>query len=321
MSRQITIATSIAPFDLEIQHLAVSSWIDLGFKVVSVNSPEEATALRARFHQVDFQVASRDASHFAGKPYVYFDDVLEALRRTDSQVLGIINSDIHLRAQTGFSECVDRLTQRGLVFAHRHEVEALGGPVLRENTFGVDVFFFERPILDVFSPTEFCLGLPWWDTWALWKPLVAGIELRQIVDQIAFHVDHPSRWSKFYPLFGKSLLNHLFSDFAEVNSAQAQDFGPRFSCGDEEFAHLALTIISYALGRAEKIQVYPGGGKSVAARYSVELVAMATQLQSLLEHSSVRPKALERQLSQLQGSWSWRLTSPLRWLKSLWFDT
>lgn len=62
----ITIATSIAPKNIENQKLATESWVKCGFKVVSVNIKQEIKQLRSQFPHVTFHEAKRDARKETG---------------------------------------------------------------------------------------------------------------------------------------------------------------------------------------------------------------------------------------------------------------
>jgi len=72
---EITIATSIIPRNFEHQRTAINSWINLGFKVISINSAEEAAIVSEYFPHIPVKITDRTALATTGKPYVYFDDV------------------------------------------------------------------------------------------------------------------------------------------------------------------------------------------------------------------------------------------------------
>ena len=74
------IFTSIAPRKTDTQRLAIESWIENGFQPVSMNSAAEIERLAPLFPEVKFIRAHRDATELAGKPLIYIDDLLEAMR-------------------------------------------------------------------------------------------------------------------------------------------------------------------------------------------------------------------------------------------------
>ena len=53
----ITIATSIAPRNIELQRDAIASWKKLGLEAISVNSKEEIEAIKDFFPDVKFAEA------------------------------------------------------------------------------------------------------------------------------------------------------------------------------------------------------------------------------------------------------------------------
>src|ERR1700733_6230934 len=105
-AQEVAIATSIPPKMTRLQNGedigeryqadCVASWIEAGFKVYSVNAPEEIPALAGRFPQVEFMPTDRDARAVAGRKMPFIDDLLLALARQDRLIVGIVNADICL---------------------------------------------------------------------------------------------------------------------------------------------------------------------------------------------------------------------------------
>jgi hypothetical protein len=73
----IAVATSIPPtmsrlnagreIGADYQRLCVRSWLDCGFKVISVNPREEVSELAARYPDVSFVAVDRDARALFGR--------------------------------------------------------------------------------------------------------------------------------------------------------------------------------------------------------------------------------------------------------------
>lgn len=191
---QLIIATSLTPKNVENQLRAVESWRHLGFQVVSVNAPDEISMIRAQFPDIEFVPAKRDGREKFGKPYIYFDDLLAYFKQSDSKICGIVNSDIHLLKEH-LKSFVFHEAVNSLVYGSRVDVltlDNLNGFFYHE---GFDYFFFDREILPHYPSEEFCLGLPWWDYWALLIPLLNGVAVKKLTTPVAYHIDHPKNWN------------------------------------------------------------------------------------------------------------------------------
>lgn len=200
-STRITIATTLAPGKLDVQKLAVASWIKHGFDVVSINSQSEIELLGPEFPEVDFAMTRRDSSARFGKPYPYFDDVLAYFRNTASHtVCGIVNADVLLAKPDLYSAIVREATN-GFVFGSRVELDNLKATHGEMYHAGFDFFFFDRMVIPLYPNNEFCLGVPWWDYWAVVIPLLAQehqavkIQVKKVINPVAFHVKHPVNWN------------------------------------------------------------------------------------------------------------------------------
>jgi len=98
MHDQVKLVTSVAPHNVENQRRAMDSWLNADFSVISLNAESEIAKVRKLFPEIVFQPVARDASADCGRPLVYLDDAFAFLRTNGTEVCGLINSDIHLRA-------------------------------------------------------------------------------------------------------------------------------------------------------------------------------------------------------------------------------
>ena len=190
----LTIATSIAPKNLEKQKGAVESWLKLGFNVVSINCAEEMELLQKSFPEVKFIQATRDGRDEFGKPVIYFDDLIGHLERAGTEICGIANSDIFLIADEGIMPFIQNHAQKSLVYGSRTDIDSLGdldGLVYEE---GLDFFFFHRSLLSYYPKSHLCVGLPWWDYWTLLIPALKGTKLKKLVSPFAYHIKHSMQW-------------------------------------------------------------------------------------------------------------------------------
>jgi tetratricopeptide (TPR) repeat protein len=210
LKNKITLITTLAPKDLEKQKMAVASWKEVGFHVISLNCIDEINLLESHFPDISFIEATRDAREIAGKPYVYFDDILSALWKSESKVCGIINSDIILNVTVNFHEYIFQESINSFVYGSRVDLKEIDSTTGKFYEFGFDVFFFDRNIIPLFPKSDFCLGLPWWDYWIVTLPLTRHATLKKIISPIALHLWHKTNYdNKYWVNYGQSFISFL----------------------------------------------------------------------------------------------------------------
>lgn len=208
--KSLTVATSLAPVNIELQIETIRSWEKIGFSIISVNNAEEIKILAPNFGMVNFVEAQRDASGMAGKPFVYLDDVLQTLEKTEGQICGIINSDIFLRDESGLLEFIVEKSKEALVFGSRIDIDTIHNRNGEEYFGGFDFFFFDKKIIKLYPQTDFCLGLPWWDYWLPLVPIINGVPVRRLITPFAYHVKHQQNWQQqFFETFGRILATYV----------------------------------------------------------------------------------------------------------------
>jgi|GEM_PF-1086694 hypothetical protein len=221
------VATSIAPGNVEIQTKAINSWLREGFHVVSINSGQEIEALSPIYPQVRFVESTRDARDKFAKPYIYFDDFLDFFKSSGYRRFGLINSDIVLAPLDDEGRnLIWKCTGHALLFGSRLNVESLDEP--HDGTIfhmGYDFFFFDEHYLDLFPRSNFCIGLPWWDYWAVVVPILKGMPTHRMISQIALHQIHevkwdPDVWHSLGDEFGQFMKPYLeFTDIYTLNTS------------------------------------------------------------------------------------------------------
>ncbi len=195
LEKRVTVATTMAPGgDLQNQRKAINSWLRAGFEVISVNAPEEIELLKATVPEATFYPAETDGRDRFGKPYIFLHTILQALAKSEAEICGIVNSDIHL-VHKGILELIKCEAQESFLFGSRVDVNSLedidGGLMYRG---GFDYFFFNRDVLSIYPDEEFCLGLPWWDYWIVLVPIVKGIPVKRVESPTVCHLAHPIRF-------------------------------------------------------------------------------------------------------------------------------
>lgn len=206
----ITIATSLAPGkDLHNQRMAINSWLNLGFKVASINSSEEIAVLQSYFPDIEFVKAHRDGRDRFGKPYIYFDDCLAYFAKSQSKICGIVNSDIYLLKEE-FYAFLKKEAVHFFVYGCRVDVETIEN--LNGNLFelGFDYFFFNKQIISHYPQSNFLIGLPMWDFWAVLIPIYFRIPVKKVITPHAYHIIHKTNWDqKNWQVFRDELLRYI----------------------------------------------------------------------------------------------------------------
>lgn len=206
----ITIATSLAPGkDLHNQRMAINSWLKLGFRVISMNSLEEIAVLQSYFPDIEFVKAHRDGRDMFDKPYIYFDDCLEYFAKSDSRICGIVNSDIYLLKEEFYS-FLKKEAVHSFVYGSRVDVEAIEDLSGDFFELGFDYFFFNKQIVSHYPRSNFLIGLPMWDFWAVLIPIYFRIPVKKVITPHAYHIMHKTNWDrKIWCVFRDELLRYI----------------------------------------------------------------------------------------------------------------
>lgn len=228
----ISIATSLIPGNEEIQRIAVETWLDAGFHLVSINALDDIAALFSHFPDVEFVAAPRDGRSQHGKAYIYFDDLLAYFHHRDLPICGLISPDLCL-LDRNLPAFVRENAPHSFLYGSRVEVDALSSPQGHLYNIGFDYFFFDRETLPYYPKQDFCLELPWWDYWAVIVPLMHKMPVKQLTTPVTLHVKHPpTGTAENWLALGKSLGTHLQPPFELTPETM-----PRF-------ANETLTIIN-----------------------------------------------------------------------------
>ena len=195
-SYSTTIATSLPPRDIETSRLAINSWLELDFNVISVNTKNERDALAPHFPDVEFCINEDTArANCAGKDYQYLDSLLDALVAHGEDICGIINADIVLRGEQNSWNSVLHFAKDHFVFGSRINVNDLSqryGMLLEP---GFDFFFFPRTFPASVPRTGFVFGQPAWDLFFPSWATITNTPCAFCYSPSALHVTHPMNWS------------------------------------------------------------------------------------------------------------------------------
>lgn len=198
MSGEIVLVTSIAPKNLENQRLALGSWINQGFKIISCNTKGEIACVHGMFPDIEFVEVTRDARDVIGKPCPYIYDMFQILKERANHICGIVNSDIHLRkCSKGLYAYLMKEAEKSVIFMRRQEVKDVSGmDRLDSSVFfgGIDTFLFQKDVIDLIEDDGLILGQAMWD---YWFPIVLGnrgIKVRELINPVTFHITHAVQW-------------------------------------------------------------------------------------------------------------------------------
>lgn len=320
---EITIATSIAPHNIELQKKALASWKKIGFNIIAVNSPEEIKLMKETFNDVTFVETERSASALLGKSFVYFDDVLKALEATGSPICGIVNSDIHLIAGDDFLEYISDESRGSFILGSRVDVTSLSCLEGEYYVQGFDFFFFDRAVIKEYMQTAFCLGAPWWDYWAPGVPILKGFAVKHLIAPVAYHIRHPAKWHQglFFD-FGAKLINYLKQE--DLYKCMGEDLLAAVETRKHEPDILLFSIcmINYINQKSFKIFYYRPEGLSCDDKISInqyqaikEELAFQKSLHKKMNKLLIdRSLSLESNLNNIGGSLRRKLSSTFAWI-------
>lgn len=223
----ILVATSIAPNKIDEQVAAIDSWVNLGFKVISINTQDEINAVSQFFPKIEFVVAKYNSEQITGKKHIYFDAIKNALLNESFRNVGIINSDIILRSQDNLiSKLIENLND-SMIFGSRTDIEDLNSFNGEKYNWGFDYFFFDKEILSKIPESEFCIGMPWWDYWVPTILINKKVKVKYLENEIAFHIKHNTNysndlWIYFAKHFSKLLYPNYYKEL--INDSQLDVF-------------------------------------------------------------------------------------------------
>ncbi len=207
MTDGIVIATSIPPklsrrnagqeVGEDYQLLCVQSWLDCGFRILSVNDAEEIPALRARFPFVEFVETQRNASAISGRKTPYVADLLAALAAQPEEIVGIANADIMFEPTPQWRTDLPSACRGAVVTGHRLDTSSLFYGACQEYGYGFDYFFFERPAAGEILPEAlpYAVGVPWWDYWVPLSLALTGRTVSTCTRPRILHLAHEAAWN------------------------------------------------------------------------------------------------------------------------------
>jgi len=205
VTEKIPIITSLSPtmarrgqdgadIGKDYQRVCVDSWIAEGFSPVSVNSEREMERGHTLPLGTTALMVKNDAESLAGRPLVFFDDMLATAAKSGAPHIAITNADVVLQPGFDLYGLISALPPGKAVVAHRTDIAR---PDEREGTTyqcGFDFFALHRDDLARVPDFGLVFGLPWWDHFLPTILWLRGVQLIDFGDRFVFHLLHDERW-------------------------------------------------------------------------------------------------------------------------------
>ena len=176
----------------DYDRLCLRSWIECGFHVIAFNGPDEIPPLAARYPEIEFVPATRNARAVFGRSTPFIADMLSALAQRPEPVLGIINCDLFFEPAPAWRDLKAIAGKNIFVTGQRYDVRTLSGGALHRYFAGFDYFFFDRAAAETLaqSTQPFSMGLPWWDYWFPLSLMLRGYQVQCIARPAVLHLVH-----------------------------------------------------------------------------------------------------------------------------------
>lgn len=188
--------TSLSPShkNFENQRIAVSSWIDHGFKVISLNSEAEIEALK-EFSDVDFVRTTRTNEVLFNRPYVTISAIIDHLKTIhDEDHFLILNSDLIIKDSGKTTEYLKEISENCVTVIHRCDFN----DKLHEHKvyeLGFDGFFIHKKWLNIFPQSVLCLGQCFWDFWLPYQCVLANVPVYKLKEPYIYHKRHAIQYT------------------------------------------------------------------------------------------------------------------------------
>lgn len=213
--------TSISPkhYNNEIQFKAIKSWVDSGFTVVSMNSPEEVKLLEKFYQDVKFVKTHRTLEKTYGRPLVSINALMDFAKEQNDPHICLVNSDIEIfLSGTQIDSIIEKMNDTVLISNRLDYDDNYTGVKYKA---GFDVFFIHQKYLGFFPQSMHAMGMTFWDYWVPYTATKAFINVQIIQDLFAFHKKHPfqyhhDHWQQSGQFFLWQSRLYQFSDTNEI---------------------------------------------------------------------------------------------------------
>jgi hypothetical protein len=171
----------------------MASWPAPGWRVLSVNPPEEAPALPPGIAPAP---SAPGVAGAYGRPGAWIPDALAAALATGAPVVGLVNADILLDLDAPRRAALLGRARDGILACNRMDVlhaAQAEGPFYR---YGYDLLLMPRGIAERLDLGGFAFGVPWWDYWILLDAVLQGVPVAAVQCTGLRHLAHREAWSE-----------------------------------------------------------------------------------------------------------------------------
>lgn len=182
----IVTSLSLLPHHQAVQSRCLKSWMRLGRRIISGNTPNDIKELQTQYPNVRFLPVSPSQSF--DRPLARIHELMQL---GDGKPVLLINSDIEI------------LGDGSLIAAAANDGRALAG--LRYNwkdhrgnanleQWGIDAFLLHPKQIATFPSLDFAIGETMWDYWIPYHFSTIGEPLEWIGEPYFYHESHPVHW-------------------------------------------------------------------------------------------------------------------------------
>ena len=150
--QEVKLITTIAPFDFVRQQRAISTWLGLGYDVLSVNSKTEIEVLKNHFPNVFF-VETENIGDGYDKPYVRLNAITDLI----TEPALVINSDIEIHKPIN-----PVIGEKEIIIYQRSDYD-LNTATARRFQSGFDAFYLTPEFCKLIPNTNLVIGQCHWD--------------------------------------------------------------------------------------------------------------------------------------------------------------
>jgi hypothetical protein len=187
--------TTISPShkNFDVQKQAIDSWVNAGYKVISVNCKKEIEQL-TDFKNVEFVETDRTNQVLFGKPFVLISSIIDHLKVINEEYALIINSDIIIECTEAQTQELKRKSENGIIILNRHDFKE---SIINSKRYevGFDGFFINKKWLYVFPQSILCLGQCFWDYWIPYVCVLQKIPIFKDRGKYLYHKMHDIQYS------------------------------------------------------------------------------------------------------------------------------
>jgi FkbM family methyltransferase len=212
--------TSLSPshHNADIQLDAVNSWIALGNKVQSFNTPAEIEKLQAFAELVEFiPVSNPDETGLAdfNRPLVKITHMINCFRQqTEHETCLLINSDIELLPEHDIMQAIEEGAKTHFILGKRWNYQTNKRNMSYE-PYGIDFFALNKQNAALYPENRiYCMGECFWDYWIVCYPLIGKYPMYAVHERFGIHKVHQLQWKqetwhRLYGYFKDEMCKHI----------------------------------------------------------------------------------------------------------------